>query len=121
MTVNLTERAPAGVSAEAARELAEVFGVMSDPTRLAIMLMLLVSRGECSAGSIAAALGQPQPTVSHHLARLRGTSLLTARRQGKNVYYSLGPRASIVGGWVAGAAPAMAIEASGYHLRLERA
>jgi len=43
------------------------------------------------------ALGESQPKVSRHLAQLRSCGLLTDRRQGQWVYYSLAPG---LPGWV---------------------
>ena len=45
--------------------------------------------------SLNPALRLPQPTVSHHLAWRRMMDLVSPRRQGKHVFYSLGPTAEI--------------------------
>jgi DNA-binding transcriptional ArsR family regulator len=67
--------------------LAALFRVLSDPTRL--KLVSLLGGGERNVGDLCGALGQPQPTVSHHLRILRSHSILTTRRDGKHVYYAL--------------------------------
>lgn len=48
---------------------ARFFRVLGDPTRLRILELL--HRGERSVGELVAAVGQPQPRVSTHLACLR--------------------------------------------------
>jgi DNA-binding transcriptional ArsR family regulator len=68
-----------------ARSLAGVFRLLGDPTRLRILMLL--DEGEMNVGELCRRLRLPQPTVSHHLARLRRGGLLRARRSGKEVYY----------------------------------
>ncbi len=43
---------------------------------------------------IVAVLGCPQPTVSRHLAYLRRTGLVVARKEGQWMHYSLAPARS---------------------------
>jgi DNA-binding transcriptional ArsR family regulator len=62
--------------------------LLADKTRLRILHIL--ADGERPVVSLTAELGLPQPTVSHHLAWLRMMDLVTPRRQGKNVFYTLG-------------------------------
>ncbi len=45
--------------------------------------------GEKSVGDLVAALGAPQAFISRHLAILRTRGVVSARRNGVNVYYSL--------------------------------
>jgi DNA-binding transcriptional ArsR family regulator len=68
--------------------LSRVFGLLADPTR--VRLLLLLCDGEQNVSSLCAALGLPQPTVSHHLGLLRRGGLLVGRRDGKSIYYGLG-------------------------------
>ncbi|MBP2644628.1 MAG: hypothetical protein H6Q75_68 [Firmicutes bacterium] len=69
------------------QELAEIFKILSDPTRLKILYML--SRRELCVCDIAAVSGMSQSAVSHQLRLLRGTRLVKYRREGKLVWYSL--------------------------------
>ena len=67
---------------------AKFFSCLSDPVRLASML-LLRTEGELCVCEIVAAMDESQSKVSRHLAQLRNCSLLQDRRQGQWVYYSL--------------------------------
>ena len=68
-------------------ELAEIFRLMGEPTRLRIIL-LCVSQPIC-VSDIAGRLGVEQSLVSHHLRLLRAGRVLKARRQGKQMFYSV--------------------------------
>jgi len=62
---------------------------MSDQTRQDI-LQLLQKRREMGVTAIVAAFGRhSQPTISHHLKILRHEGLVTSRRAGKEIIYSL--------------------------------
>lgn len=67
--------------------LAETFGLLSDPTRLSIVLACYET--EQSAGAIAQSLGISAPLVSHHLRLLRNARMLKSERRGKQVFYTL--------------------------------
>ncbi len=66
---------------------ARFFRVLGDPTRLRILELL--EDGEHSVGQLVAAVGQPQPRVSTHLACLRHCGFVTGERRGKEVIYRL--------------------------------
>ena len=66
---------------------AELFKVMSDPTRLKIVNSLMLA--EICVCDLSSLLGMSQPAVSHHLKVLRQTRLVKYRREGKTVYYKL--------------------------------
>ena len=68
-------------------ELADTFGLLSDSTRLSIVLECMDR--EKSAGDIAEALGVSPSLVSHHLRLLRAGRMLRPDRRGKQVFYSL--------------------------------
>lgn len=68
-------------------ELADLFKVFGDSTRLRIMYA--ISDGELSVLSIAETLGMEQSTISHQLRVLRNNKLVRARREGKQIYYTL--------------------------------
>jgi DNA-binding transcriptional ArsR family regulator len=68
-------------------DLADLFKVFSDSTRVKILCALL--RAEMCVCDIAALLGMSKSAISHQLRTLRQTRLVKYRRAGKVVYYSL--------------------------------
>ena len=54
-----------------------------------LLLLCLLSQGEKSVTELENTLQLRQPTVSQQLARLRADNLVSARRDGKTIYYSL--------------------------------
>jgi ArsR family transcriptional regulator len=76
------------VSEQAVRELAQVFKLLSDETRLRI-LFFLAQNNELHVTDLCNRLGQSQPAVSHHLALLRVSGLIESRREGKHNFYSV--------------------------------
>ena len=68
-------------------ELADLFKVFGDSTRLRIMYAIADS--EMSVLSIAETLGMEQSTISHQLRVLRHNKLVRGRRDGKQIYYAL--------------------------------
>jgi DNA-binding transcriptional ArsR family regulator len=71
----------------AAREACGLLKVLSNPDRLLILCQL--SQGEARVGELEEMLGIVQPTLSQQLTVLREEELVTTRREGKNIYYSL--------------------------------
>ena len=69
---------------------------LADPTRLRILALL--TAGEVCVCHIHEALGIPQPTASRHLAYLRKSGLVEARRQGLWVHYGLSKMPDAVSG-----------------------
>ena len=67
--------------------LAAVLRLLADETRLSILRIL--AHGERNVGSLGEELKLSQPTVSHHLGLLRSQSIVSTRRSGKMVFYSL--------------------------------
>jgi DNA-binding transcriptional ArsR family regulator len=70
------------------RELVQVARLLSDETRLRI-LFLLAQNGELHVTDLCERLGQSQPAVSHHLALMRVSGLIEARREAKHNFYSV--------------------------------
>ena len=70
-----------------AQQAASLLKMVSDPTRLQIVLML--AEGEKHVGALCETLGQSPPATSHHLSLLRLGNIVARRRQGKNNYYVL--------------------------------
>jgi ArsR family transcriptional regulator len=67
-------------------EIAEIFRLMGDPTRLNILVECL--DGPVAVGDLVTRTGASQSLVSHHLRLLRAARILAARRKGKKVYYA---------------------------------
>ena len=67
--------------------LSEFFGACADATRTKIICALSIS--EMCVGDLARVLGLNQTTCSHQLRLLRAAEIVTQRRDGKIVYYSL--------------------------------
>lgn len=72
------------------QDLAAIFKLLSDETRLRILFYLSRS-DELHVRALCEILGQSQPAVSHHLALLRGAELIESRREGKHNYYRMVP------------------------------
>jgi DNA-binding transcriptional ArsR family regulator len=70
-----------------AQEASEFLKALSHEARLVILCLLV--EGEKSVAEIEQMLSLRQPAVSQQLARLRADDLVEARRDGKNIYYSL--------------------------------
>lgn len=68
-------------------ELSEVFSILSDTTRLKVVLALIET--ELCVCDIANYLGITKSAVSHHLRLMRNLRLVRFRRAGKMTYYSL--------------------------------
>ena len=68
-------------------QVASVFQQISDCTRLRILWLLCHTTA--SVGAIARAVGMSDSAVSHHLRVLRADGLVSAKRSGKEVYYTL--------------------------------
>lgn len=82
-----TSTREAEVFFEQARKASDLLKAMSHETRL--MILCLLSEGERSVGDIEAILSMPQAAVSQQLARLRFDRLVTTRREGRTIFYSL--------------------------------
>ena len=67
--------------------LTAVYAALADPTRLRILSLL--RDGEICVCHIHASLDVPQPTASRHLAYLRKSGLVEARRDGVWMHYRL--------------------------------
>ncbi|MEU9289077.1 metalloregulator ArsR/SmtB family transcription factor [Streptomyces sp. NPDC048275] len=67
---------------------AELLALLGDRTRLALLHTL--SGGEADVSTLTEECGAARPAVSQHLARLRLAGLVTTRKEGRRVIYSLG-------------------------------
>lgn len=71
---------------DAVAQLADLFHLLGDPTRLRIVLSCLPA--PIAVGDIAAALALSSSLVSHHLRLLRAARIVKAERKGKQMFYS---------------------------------
>lgn len=86
-----------GIDVEAmmvgASEAAQLLKSLGNTERLLILCQL--SKGEYCVGDLEAILEIPQPTLSQQLGRLRGDELVTTRRDGKMIYYSIASKEAL--------------------------
>lgn len=75
------------LSEEQLFDLAELFKIFGDSTRIKILYEL--SKGEMNVSDIALALNMNQSAISHQLRVLKNSKLVKNRREGKAIYYSL--------------------------------
>lgn len=78
---------PVELSEQDLEQLSSLFRLLSDKTRLSILMCL--ADGERNVTSLCEELKLPQPTVSHHLGLLRMNNVVANRRNGKQVFYVL--------------------------------
>ena len=74
-------------SSEEFVELAELFKLFGDGTRVKILHLL--KQNEMCVCDIADELGMNKSAVSHQLKSLKMANLIKSRRDGQNIYYSL--------------------------------
>lgn len=65
----------------------DLFKALGDETRLKILDML--SCGELCACELIEGLDLSQPTISHHMKTLQNVGLVSGRREGKWMHYSI--------------------------------
>ena len=80
----MTKRLPS-ITNDQALELADMFRIMGDASRLKIVMTCL--RKPRSVSDIAVTTKLSPSLVSHHLRLLRAARMLRAKRQGKQVFY----------------------------------
>jgi DNA-binding transcriptional ArsR family regulator len=68
-------------------QLAELFSALSDASRVRIISLLI--EGEMSVSALAEGLAMTESAVSHQLRGLRQMRLVRARKDGRQVFYSL--------------------------------
>lgn len=71
---------------------AEIFRILGDPVRYAIVERL-AANGESCACALLESLSITQPTLSHHMKTLVSSGLVSSRRVGTWVHYSVSPEA----------------------------
>lgn len=68
-------------------DLAELFKVFGDSTRIRILFVLF--EAEVCVCNLAKVLNMTQSAISHQLRILKANKLVNSRREGKSVFYSL--------------------------------
>lgn len=76
---------------EPLKTLVSFFKALADASRLRIVGVL--ADREATVGELAERLSLTEPTVSHHLARLKDVELVTVRAEGTSRWYRLDPTA----------------------------
>ena len=71
----------------AAGDVAELFRALSDTSRIKLMAALV--GGETNVGALADAVGISESAVSHHMRNLRQLRMVRARKEGRQVFYSI--------------------------------
>jgi ArsR family transcriptional regulator len=72
-----------------AAETSDLLKALADPTRLSMVASLTRAVGAVCICDFTAAFGLSQPTISHHMAKLRVAGLVESQRRGVWVYYRL--------------------------------
>lgn len=67
---------------------ARIFSLFGDPTRLRI-LQILVKKKSIKVSDIAEGVGMSVACISHHLQLLKDNKLVTTKRDGNSIYYTL--------------------------------
>src|SRR5438309_2244541 len=89
----MIKQQPATHTNEQLENLPTLFRLLSDRTRL--NLLMLLADGERNVTNLCQTLRLPQPTVSHHLGLLRMSNVICNRREGKQVFYSLDNKVNV--------------------------
>ena len=76
------------ISEDELYDLAELFKVFGDSTRMRILFYLFRTE-EVNVGDLAESLSMTLSAISHQLKILKHWKLVRARRNGKQIYYSL--------------------------------
>lgn len=86
--VQVSEVTESLIDVDVASDLAELFRLLGDPTRVRILYALLEA-GELCVCDLAEVVGTSDTKVSQALRLLRGAGAVRNRRDGRNVYYRL--------------------------------
>jgi ArsR family transcriptional regulator, arsenate/arsenite/antimonite-responsive transcriptional repressor len=77
-----------------AEELAALYKALADPTRVQIVHILAAAADPVCVCDFTAAFDLGQPTISHHLAKLREAGIATSFKRGIWAFYQLNPNMS---------------------------
>lgn len=78
-----------GVREDRVERLVELLKAVADPTRLQILAILNRSEEPVCICDLTATFGLSQPTISHHMGKLRRAGLVASSKRGIWSYYSL--------------------------------
>lgn len=78
---------------QAAAKASGLLKALANPDRL--LLLCQLTQGERSVGELEQLTGVVQPTLSQQLAVLRSEELVLTRREGKQIFYSVGSQAAL--------------------------
>jgi ArsR family transcriptional regulator, arsenate/arsenite/antimonite-responsive transcriptional repressor len=76
------------VSRYMCEECADFFSAFSDKTRQEIVMIFTKQREFC-VNDIASQFSLSRPTISHHLNLLKRAKILSSRKEGKEIYFSI--------------------------------
>ena len=76
------------INDQIATRTAELFATLSDPTRVRILATLL-EHSELNVTALAECLSMSESAVSHQLRSLRQTRVVRARKNGRQVFYTI--------------------------------
>jgi len=79
------------VAEERAVELADVLKALADPTRIQIVAALRDAKAPLCTCDFTASSALTQPTITHHMGKLKDAGLVEATRSGIWTYYRLRP------------------------------
>lgn len=109
-----TTTPPAGTvpsaTAPTTGEAADALKALAHPVRLEMVRMLAESGGELCVCHLGEAFDLAQPTISHHLKRLRQAGLVDSRKDGTWIHHRIRPEAmaglaALLESWAEGAGP----------------
>lgn len=80
------------VNAAWVRERTDLMKALADPTRLVIVASLWKAASSVCVCDFVASLELSQPTISHHMAKLKEAGLIDSEKQGIWIYYRLRDR-----------------------------
>ena len=72
-----------------AEQQAELMKALADPTRLTMVASLWKADAPICICDFTAGLGLAQPTISHHMAKLKEAGLVDSQKRGIWIYYRL--------------------------------
>jgi ArsR family transcriptional regulator, arsenate/arsenite/antimonite-responsive transcriptional repressor len=101
---------PIPIDAHLASATAELLKALADPTRVAMVAALARSKAPVCICDFTSAFSLTQPTISHHMSKLKAAGLVDASKRGVWTYYELRAdlppaAASLVEAVVAGTLP----------------